>query len=89
MTNELTPPDLEQCQAEKPNGNTFMTVGGMPGLERCTNKPLFIATEKKPGEDGQKGSMSLCADCLVVFLRQVPNGYADVQTITPEGGFHE
>lgn len=82
MTKKLVPPDLKQCQAEKPNGNTFMTLGGQPGLVRCENTPLFIVTEKEPGEDGQKGSMSLCAECLEVFLKQMPAGYADVEKVT-------
>lgn len=59
----LIPPDLGQCQAEKPNGHNFMTLGGRPGLERCTNTPDWIATEKQPGADGLVGSMSLCQEC--------------------------
>jgi hypothetical protein len=70
----LTPPDYERCQAEKPNGNTFMTLGGQPGLERCTSKPTTLVKETKVGEDGQKGSMTMCAACLTVFLNQVPQG---------------
>ncbi len=80
----LTPPDLKQCQAEKPNGNTFMTFGGVPGLVRCTEKPLFIATEKKPAKDGLIGSMSLCADCVAVFHKQTPDGYAEITRIDKE-----
>jgi hypothetical protein len=56
----LIPPDLERCQAEKPNGHTFMTLGGSPGRERCKDKPTVIVKEKKPGKDGQCGSMTLC-----------------------------
>ena len=67
---ELTPPDLERCQAEKPNGHSFMTLGGRPGLERCTNKPTVIATEAKPGSDGLQGSMSLCEDCRQILIKQ-------------------
>ena len=80
----LTPPDKKQCQAEKPNGYNFMTIGGVPGMERCKNKPLFIVTEAEPGEDGQIGSMSLCADCLVVFLRQMPDMWAGIERIKEE-----
>lgn len=68
---ELIPPDKKQCQAEKPNGNTFMTLGGVPGLERCKNKPKVIATEAQPGEDGLKGSMSLCLPCLSQLRKQL------------------
>jgi len=78
---ELISPDLKRCQAEKPNGQSFMTFGGGHKMIRCTNKPLFIVTEKKPGEDGLKGSMTLCADCLTVFLEQMPDGYAEVALI--------
>jgi hypothetical protein len=27
---DLTPPDLKQCEAEKPNGHTFMTLRVTP-----------------------------------------------------------
>lgn len=72
----LISPDLERCQAEKPNGHSFMTLGGSPGLERCTNKPVGIVTENKPDADGKKGSMALCGDCFLVFGEQVPKGVA-------------
>lgn len=69
---KLIPPDKKQCQAEKPNGNSFMTLGGVPGLIRCTNAPTVIAYELVANPDtGQKGSMSLCEDCLKKFLEQV------------------
>src|SRR3990170_2082902 len=64
----LIPPDLKQCQAEKPNRNDFMTLGGPVGHVRCTNKPFYIATERK----APKGSMSLCIDCQVVCEEQMP-----------------
>jgi len=79
--NEVTPPDLKQCQAEKPNGNSAFTVGGIPGLVRCTNRPLFVVTETQPGPDGLRGSMSLCAECLEVFSKSLPPGYATVERI--------
>jgi hypothetical protein len=69
---ELIPPDLERCQAEKPNGNTFMTLGGTPGLVRCANKPTLLATEKAAGPDGLHGSMSLCQECADVMAIQMP-----------------
>lgn len=77
----LIPPDRKRCQAEKPNGANFMTLGGRPELVRCSNKPSVIATETKPGEDGRKGSISLCADCLKVFQRQLPPGFATFEVI--------
>lgn len=81
MAEKLTPPDLTQCQADVPNGHTFMTLGGRPGRVRCTNKPDVIAYENAPGPDGQKGSMSLCKRCLTVFNKQMPKGYATIEVI--------
>jgi len=80
----LTPPDLKQCQAEKPITRSFMTFGNGPKMIRCINDPLFIATEKGPGKDGLVGSMSLCASCLVVFLKQMPDGLAEITQIDGE-----
>ena len=71
---KLIPPDKKQCQAEKPNGNNFMTFGGVVGLVRCENKPIWIAKEIIPNPlDGLRGSMSLCDDCRKVFEAQMPN----------------
>ncbi len=78
---KLIPPDLEQCQAEKPNGVTPFGFGGRPELIRCTNKPLFLVTEKEPGDDGLKGSMSLCAHCLAVFSKQMPDKHVEINHI--------
>jgi len=78
---ELEKPDEAQCQAEKPNGQSFMTFGGGHKMVRCTEKPQFILTENKPGKDGKKGSMSLCSSCLTVFLKQMPPEYASVAEI--------
>ena len=75
------PPDLKQCQAEVPNGYTFMTLGGRPGRVRCSNKPVIIATEVEPGDDGQIGSMSLCSECFEVFQKQMGVGYATFKII--------
>lgn len=77
----LLPPDLERCQAEKPNGNNFMTLGGRPGLVRCENKPAYIVRETKPDGDGIIGSMSLCGDCLEVAKSQLPEGYFTTEEI--------
>ena len=67
------PPDVHLCQALKPNGNTFMTLCGVPGYERCDNKPLFIATKKNADKDGHVGSMSLCEECRIVCEKQMPD----------------
>lgn len=77
----IKPPDPKQCQAEKPNGCTFLTLGGKPELVRCTNAPVAIATEKHPGDDGHIGSMSLCADCREVFIKQMGDDYATFEEI--------
>jgi len=74
--------DKERCQAEKPNGASFMSLGGVPMLIRCENKPKVIATEKEAGIDGEKGSMSLCIECLKVASIQLPKDYF---TITENG----
>jgi len=68
---KLIPPDIKQCQAEKPSGHTFMTLGGRPGLVRCSNKPTYVITETKKGADGKRGSMSLCDSCLAVAINQL------------------
>ena len=68
----MLPIDVEQCQALVPNGNTFMTFGGKPGLIRCKNKPSWVAIEKEASE-GERGGMSLCNDCKAVCERQLPN----------------
>lgn len=73
----IIPPDLGTCQAEKPNGHSFMTLGGSLGkLERCTEEPSILIVEKSAGKDGKRGSMSLCKDCFEVFKKQMPD--ADV-----------
>lgn len=78
---QLEPPDPKRCQAEKPNGHTFMTLGGRPGLVRCENKPVTIATEVAPGKDGRRGSMSLCNDCWRVMVKQLGGFYASFEPL--------
>lgn len=69
----LTPPDRAQCQVERHNGYSFMTLGSRPGLVRCSNKPAWIAREIAPGSDGRRGSMSICKDCRPVLELAVKN----------------
>lgn len=83
---ELTPPDLECCQAERPNDNSFMTLGGVVGRVRCKNKPTKLLTENKPGKDGRIGSMTLCDHCFGVFQEQMPAGYATATDLEKPGG---
>lgn len=77
----LIPPDRKQCQAEKPNGYSFMTLGGTPGLVRCKNKPTVIAHENKPAEDGRKGSMSLCDECAKKMIEQCGAAFCTLKPI--------
>jgi hypothetical protein len=70
-SNDLLPIDIEQCQALVPNGNTFMTLGGRPGLVRCKNRPTWIAIETVP-KNNMRGGMSLCDDCKAMCEKQLP-----------------
>lgn len=68
---KLAPPDLLRCQALKPidlYGCSALLLGDVPRLVRCEAKPTTIATKAKPGPDGQRGSVSVCDECLVVLL---------------------
>ena len=81
----MTPPDSKRCQAEKTAAYSFMTLGGRVGdMIRCANPPTVIVTERKPGRDGKRGSMSLCAECLAVFTVKMPKNYATVAEVTHE-----
>lgn len=65
MAENLIPPDLEQCQEEIPNGNSFMSMGGKyGGRVRCGNKPMFLVQETTQGN----GSMTMCPECFLVFV---------------------
>jgi hypothetical protein len=77
----LTPPDLKRCQAEVPNGHSFMTLGGKPGRERCADEPTVVVTEVAPGADGRHGSMSLCDRCYTVAQEQLGLGYLTAEPI--------
>lgn len=79
MSEELTPPDYAQCQAERREGS-FMTLGPRRTV-RCTAAPTWLAEEKEPGPDGLKGSMTLCDACCNV-LRQRAD-MIDRVTLTP------
>jgi hypothetical protein len=64
----LVPADPARCQADIKPGS-FMTLGPRR-WERCEAKPAVIVAEFRPGQDGRKGSMSLCASCLEVFKQK-------------------
>lgn len=84
----LKPPDKDRCQADVP-GNGPFTVGGKIGdprngyRVRCENKPTVIVTERVPGPDGLRGSMSLCATCLEAFHAQLGKDHADEERLAP------
>ena len=67
---EVIAHDPDRCQADVPNGHSFMSLGGRPGRTRCSAQPAFLATEDEPGEDGRRGSMSLCASCRDQMIKQ-------------------
>lgn len=68
MNLKLIPPDRSRCQAMILPGS-FMTLG--PRVwERCKARPTKIVTESTPGKDGQIGSMSLCDECFLMFVKQ-------------------
>ena len=77
----MIPIDKERCQAEKPNGQSLMTYGGGHKMIRCESKPAVIATETKAGNDGLKGSMTMCSECLDVAENQLPKGFFDIVNI--------
>ena len=81
---DIEPPDLERCQANIRNGS-FMSLG-KPTVSRCKNKPTTVAFENKPGDDGKKGSMSLCDDCRKVFVKRFGADYATIALISPVCG---
>jgi hypothetical protein len=81
MTNALIPPDRKRCQAEKPNGATAFSLGGVPKLIRCTEKPVVIAYENEPYNGKKQGSMSLCQKCSEVFVKQMGSCYATFEPI--------
>jgi len=82
----MQPIDVSQCQAFKPNGHSFMTLGGKPGLERCQDPPTHIVVENQPGEDQRRGAMSLCTSCLTVARKQLPEGNFTEFLLTNVGG---
>lgn len=74
----LTPPDRTRCQAEHLAGAFSF---GPPSWVRCKNVPIVIATERKSGPDGRRGSMSLCAACFNVFKRKRGDDHATFEAI--------
>lgn len=67
---KLIPPDPQRCQAEKMPPYSFMSLGP-PHRVRCTNEPVALVAETVCDDQGLCGSMTLCAECLEVFKKQV------------------
>ena len=66
---DLIPPDFKQCQAYlNVARHTFMTLGPRPKPVRCSNAPVWLAVETKPGKDGLHGSMTLCQSCAEIMM---------------------
>lgn len=78
---ELEPVDMDQCQAEKPNGQGPFTLGGGHKMVRCTDRARVIITEKVAAKDGCIGKMSLCLHCLGVFKAQAGTPEVNVSEI--------
>jgi len=74
-------PDLKQCEAEKSNGRGPFSMCGTHKMIRCTAKPTVIAKEVNPGADGKRGSMSLCSECKVQFIKQLGESFAAFKAI--------
>jgi len=85
MKTKLIPPDKKRCQRQFvsgcwPDAAHFMIIGPRE-LIRCKNKPAYIIKERKPGRDGKKGSMSLCACCFTTFIREFGLHFADIKKL--------
>lgn len=66
----LIPVDEKQCQTEITSYRPFVMGGNVNQVERCKERPAFIATERKAGPDGLKGAMSLCPECKDRLVKQ-------------------
>jgi len=86
MSKKLIPVDKKQCQAEQaegchPTATNFMVLGPAQWV-RCKNKPIWIATQKKPNkEDSRIGKMSLCDDCRKILIKKLGKNYASFTSI--------
>jgi hypothetical protein len=78
---DLIPVDPLRCQAEQIVYRPFVMGGSTRQTERCANAPTWIAREKKAGDDGRHGEMSLCEPCLKIFEKKMPKGVASFRRI--------
>lgn len=82
-TSKLIPPDFKRCQALI-RGGSFMTLGPRPWY-RCESAPHWLATERRVGNDGQKGAMTVCDDCAKVMVAQRDPETFDLEWLTGKG----
>ena len=84
----VEPVDLNRCQTdiiEKPGARdgAFRFGPVPPKMYRCPSRPEYVAVEQRPGADGQRGAMSLCAE-HAKKLQDRPEG-KHLDFITVEG----
>lgn len=73
MANRLIPPDVNRCQTEWTEYKPFIMGGNVNQKFRCEAKPVWLATEKELGSDGQRGSMTLCDEHRKIMEIELPN----------------
>lgn len=83
---KLEPVDLERCQCEETPAHSFMSFGPRPKPDRCNQKPVWVATENKPGKDGLMGSMSLCEAHRQSLIKKMGADFATIVKIKKAKG---
>jgi len=77
----IEPVDVDRCQGESRPGAFAL---GPNTFRRCGRLPTAIVLEREDGEDGHKGSMSLCEHCLPI-MQDMTNVPVDVIHIKERG----
>ena len=72
----------KQCQSFKALG--VLDADGSPAVARCTHKSQVVATEAARRDDGKRGVMALCGECLTILQQQHGPGFVYVQIIEPD-----
>jgi len=70
---QLVPPDLKQCQVEKSTYSPFILGGKVHDWKRCPSAAAVLVTERDPGGDGLRGSMTMCMACLQIYQADPKN----------------
>jgi hypothetical protein len=81
LKRELVEPDPERCQTMIRQVSPWRL--GIPAWERCRNKPVWIATEVKPGDDGRRGSGSMCQSCADQAKKMLGEDFLTFKAIEP------